>query len=151
MRLICGIVHLDGALAGADTLARMVDALTSPSLAPRVARRVEGPAALAVLGFSSHRHVSADTWLAADVRLDRPRALAATLGISETSDEEALVLAALDKWGEEVPYRLDGDFALAAWEPRRRRLICARDFMGVRPLCYIHKPGQLFAFASLPR
>ena len=74
MRLICGIVHLDGALAQADTLARMVDALTSPGLAPHVARRVEGSAALAVLDFSPHRHVSADRWLAADVRLDRPRA-----------------------------------------------------------------------------
>ncbi len=151
MRLICGIVHLDGAPAQADTLARMVDALTTPGLAPHVARRVEGPAALAVLDFSSRRHVSADMWLAADVRLDRPRALAAALGLSERSDEEALVLAALDKWGEDLPDRLDGDFALAAWEPRQRRLTCARDFMGVRPLCYTHKPGQLFAFASLPR
>ncbi len=151
MRLICGIVHLDGAPARADTLARMVDALMSPGLAPHVARRVEGPAALAVLDFSPHRHVSADTWLAADVRLDRPHALAAALGLSERSDEEAVVLAALDKWGEDLPDRLDGDFALAAWEPRQRRLTCARDFMGVRPLCYTHKPGQLFAFASLPR
>ena len=151
MRLICGIVHLDGAPAQADTLARMVDALTTPGLAPHVARRVEGPAALAVLDFSSHRHVSADRWLAADVRLDRPRALAAALGLSERSGEEALVLAALDKWGEDLPDQLDGDFALAAWEPRQRRLTCARDFMGVRPLCYTHKPGQLFAFASLPR
>jgi len=41
------------------------------------------------------------------------------------------------------------DFALAAWHPRQRRLLCARDIMGARPLCYTHRPGRLFAFASL--
>ncbi|WP_448192474.1 asparagine synthase-related protein [Azospirillum sp. sgz301742] len=164
MRLICGLVCLDGAPADAATLDAMVAALTAPGLAPRVTRRVDGPAALAVLDFPG---VSADgpaalpqgadgTWLAADVRLDRPGALAAALGLQTDmgpADEgaEALTLAALARWGEDLPDRLDGDFAVAAWDPRQRRLLCARDIMGTRPLCYTHRPGRLFAFASLPR
>ncbi|NDJ10005.1 MAG: hypothetical protein EBY17_02255, partial [Acidobacteriia bacterium] len=151
MRLICGVVQLDGTPADAITLARMIAALSSPGLEPRVRQRVEGPASLAVLDFSNAAisetfsatlPVGTDgTWLAADVRLDRhPRTL-----------NEAPVFAAFEEWGLDLPDHLDGDFALAAWDPRQRRLRCARDIMGVRPLCYFYQPGKLFAFASLPR
>lgn len=151
MRLICGIVRLDGAPAEAETLARMVNALTTPGHTPHVINSVEGTAALAVLDFSPHPPRSNPRWLAADLRLDRPHALAETLGLREYAGQEELLLAALGRWGEDLPDRVDGDFALAAWDVRQRRLICARDIAGVRPLCYTHRPGQLFAFASLPR
>ena len=157
MRLICGVVHLDGAPADARTLSAMLAALTSPGLKARTAVRVEGPAALGVLDFSCNQLAgelpkAADgTWLAADLRLDRPCELAKTLGLPPGTDTESLAIAALGKWGKELPDRLDGDFALAAWDPRQRLLLCARDIMGVRPLCYTHQPGRLLAFASLPR
>jgi asparagine synthase (glutamine-hydrolysing) len=157
MRLICGVVHLDGAPAGDETLARMVNALTSPGLTPRVTLRVEGPAALGVLDFSSSQRAGDlpqaldGTWLAADLRLDRPRELAETLDLPPGPCPESLALSALAKWGKDLPDRMDGDFALAAWNPRQSLLLCARDIMGARPLCYAHRPGRLFAFASLPR
>lgn len=45
---------------------------------------------------------------------------------------------------------LRGEFAFALWDPERRRLICARDALGVRPLVFRHS-GSSFAFASEER
>jgi len=45
---------------------------------------------------------------------------------------------------------LKGEFAFALWDPERRRLICARDALGVRPIVYRHTGGD-FAFASEER
>jgi asparagine synthase (glutamine-hydrolysing) len=43
--------------------------------------------------------------------------------------------------------RADGQFALALWDTRTRRLILGRDFLGVRPLYYCHSAAGL-VFAS---
>ena len=163
MRLIFGFVRLDGAPARKETLDAMVDALVSPGLQPISATSIHGPAALGLLDFSAAYNgcgmlgatkppdMSGGLQVTADIRLDRPRELAAALGLPATASNDALALAAVSRWGQEVPDRVDGDFALAAWDSRRRRLICARDAMGVRPLCYTWQPGRLLAFSSLPR
>lgn len=157
MRLICGLVRLDGAPADGATLDPMISAMTPRDLAPRIARRTEGPAALAVLDFGLHGpppqiavDAASGTWLAADLRLDRPRDLATALDLPAGTAHDALALAAVARWGRDTPDRLDGDFAIAAWDPSRQRLLCARDIMGVRPLCYSHIEGCAFVFASLP-
>jgi asparagine synthase (glutamine-hydrolysing) len=157
MRLICGLVRLDGASAERQTLEAMVTAQTAPGLSPQVRRRVEGPAALAVLDFAPERpstdlpQGAGGGWLAGDLRLDRPAELAATLGLPPDAPPETLALAAFDRWGEDLPDHLHGDFALALWRPDLQRLVLARDIMGSRPLCYAYEPGRLFAFASLPK
>jgi len=45
---------------------------------------------------------------------------------------------------------LDGMFALALWNDRDRRLLLARDRIGIKPLYYAPLPGG-FAFASEPK
>jgi asparagine synthase (glutamine-hydrolysing) len=63
-----------------------------------------------------------------------------------TSDTEC-VLAAYDRYGTDCLNHLRGMFAFAIWDDRRRRLFCARDRFGVKPLYYT-VVGDLFIFAS---
>jgi asparagine synthase (glutamine-hydrolysing) len=64
----------------------------------------------------------------------------------DASDAE-FVLRAYERWGEDCPRHLEGDFAFALWDPRRRALFAARDAFGVRPFYYFSGP-DLFAFAT---
>jgi len=63
-----------------------------------------------------------------------------------TSDTE-VILAAYAQWGAECLARFNGDFAFALWDAREKRLMLARDRMGVRPLYYTRHDGTLY-FAS---
>ena len=49
--------------------------------------------------------------------------------------------------GDAFLEELDGMFALALWDKKRRRLIVARDPLGIKPLYYTQADGQ-FAFCS---
>ena len=62
------------------------------------------------------------------------------------SDTEVL-LAAYETWGERCLDKLNGMFAFAIYDCKRRRLFAARDRLGVKPFYYYHKSG-LFIFAS---
>jgi asparagine synthase (glutamine-hydrolysing) len=90
--------------------------------------------------------------LTADARIDNRKELISSLGLSRGRDEEIrdaeLILAAYQRWGDQAPEHLVGDFAFALWDGRRHTILCARDPMGVRPLYYHHRADGLFAFAS---
>src|SRR5713101_6669406 len=62
------------------------------------------------------------------------------------SDTE-VILAAYRVWGESCLARLGGMFAFALWDAPRKRLLLARDPMGIKPL-YYHQSKQNFIFAS---
>jgi asparagine synthase (glutamine-hydrolysing) len=89
--------------------------------------------------------------IAADVRLDEPTELARQLGARTPAAEDSLLLTALERFGPSGLDQALGDFALASWNKATQRLVLARDVFGVRPLAYVHQPGQLFAFASFPK
>jgi len=61
-------------------------------------------------------------------------------------DTEVLVHGYAE-WGEGLFSRLNGMWGLAIWDGRRRRLVCARDRLGVKPFYYRYD-GAEFAFAS---
>ncbi|NRP72285.1 Asparagine synthetase [glutamine-hydrolyzing] 1 [Ensifer psoraleae] len=64
-----------------------------------------------------------------------------------TSSDTEVILHLYDEMGEDCVSRLNGDFAFALWDNRRRRMMLARDRMGVRPLFYTMQGGT-FYFAS---
>ncbi len=66
--------------------------------------------------------------------------------LRNSSDAE-LVLRAYEYFLDEAPAKIVGDFALVVWDGGRRRLLCARDPMGIRPLCY-YKDEHKFLCAS---
>jgi asparagine synthase (glutamine-hydrolysing) len=63
-----------------------------------------------------------------------------------TSDTE-VILHAYETYGPDCVERFNGDFAFALWDVRKRRLMLARDRMGVRPLFYAIRKDCLY-FAS---
>ena len=76
------------------------------------------------------------------------RAELASLGhtFRTKSDTEVLLRAYL-QWGEGCLNRLDGMFACALWDERRRGLFIARDPIGIKPLYYA-RDGERFIVAS---
>jgi asparagine synthase (glutamine-hydrolysing) len=84
-------------------------------------------------------------------RLDNRDDLLATLDIAprdapQTPDGQ-LVSLAFDRWGEDVAIHLQGDWSMAAWNHRERRLFLARDAFGNSTL-YFHEGKGFIAFAS---
>jgi asparagine synthase (glutamine-hydrolysing) len=76
----------------------------------------------------------------------RPRLEARGYTFRGTSDTETL-LYALQEWGPGILEELAGIFAFAVWEPRRKRLLLARDPLGVKQL-YYHDDGARIVVAS---
>jgi asparagine synthase (glutamine-hydrolysing) len=72
----------------------------------------------------------------------------ATIGMPPRDDTDAeLVLRAYQCWGEESAARIIGDFAYVIWDGARKRLFCARDPLGIKPL-YYHLDAKRFVCAS---
>lgn len=68
----------------------------------------------------------------------------------ETDCDTEVALAAFAVWGKGAAKRLDGQWAIAVWAAKRRRLILSRDPFGIKPLFY-YRRGDFFAFASEPK
>lgn len=87
----------------------------------------------------------------ASVRLDNREALLDAFHIPSSEAPEIsdghLVSLAFDRWGEEVCTHLEGDWALAAWDAKQRRLLLARDVIGMAAL-YYHQGKGFIVFAS---
>lgn len=66
---------------------------------------------------------------------------------STESDTET-VLAAYREWGDDCFARLDGMFAVALWDPSRKRLVLSRDTFGIKPLYYLTTQDNRLYFSS---
>jgi asparagine synthase (glutamine-hydrolysing) len=62
------------------------------------------------------------------------------------SDTETIVHA-YETWGDDCVHRFRGMFAFALWDARRRRLLLARDRMGIKPLYWCRVRDRVL-FAS---
>jgi asparagine synthase (glutamine-hydrolysing) len=147
---LCAIVRFDDAPVDAAALTRMADAARHRGTPTR---HLEPHAHLAHLGHG-HRAglATADdgTAVVASARLDNRRellpALRAHLTTPEPGDAE-LILAAYRRWGSDVAAHLLGDFAFVVHDAPRRRVLAARDPMGMRPL-FLHADARRVLLAS---
>ena len=64
-----------------------------------------------------------------------------------TRSDTEVILHLFEEMGQDAVMRLNGQWALAIWNRRERRLFLSRDRMGVRPLFYTFA-GRCFVFAS---
>jgi asparagine synthase (glutamine-hydrolysing) len=152
---IVGLFHLDARPVDDALLAHMSAALghRGPDGA---SRRVAGPAGVAHLHLWATPEEMGEVQplvgrsralLAMDGRLDNRDELLGALQLPAIASDAACALAAYETWGERFAERLNGDFAVAVYDERERRLLLARDAIGVRPLYYFHGE-RLCAFAS---
>jgi asparagine synthase (glutamine-hydrolysing) len=98
--------------------------------------------------------VSAESGLAitADAELHNRAELLNKLSsrqLPSSCSDARLILAAYERWGENCPEFLLGEFSFAVWDARRARLFCSRDHLGRRTFFYWTN-GVRFAFSTDP-
>jgi asparagine synthase (glutamine-hydrolysing) len=126
----------------------------------RTAHWCGGPAALGVsLLHTTPESVAEDEALAGepgvavafDGRIDNAESLRRQLTARGArfggSTDVEVVQRAYEQDGIASFRMLLGDFAIAIWDAGRQRLLCARDPLGIRPLCY-SRAGSTFVCAS---
>jgi asparagine synthase (glutamine-hydrolysing) len=67
----------------------------------------------------------------------------------ETHCDTEVVLHAFLRWGNQCFSHLSGMFAIALWVQSERRLVLARDRMGIKPLYYCEHEGELYFGSEL--
>lgn len=155
---IYGIYRYDGAPADPDWLERM--RLAMAYYGPQGGgHALEDPVGMGFLRLETNpedayenQPVAGERGLVVSAaRLDNRAELLEALGRSGKDAERladgTLVGLAFDRWGEDVSGHLQGDWALAAWDRRERRLLLARDVCGNANLYYYEGQGFV-AFAS---
>ena len=87
--------------------------------------------------------------ITSDARIDNRDELSKELNIKdeECVSDSYFILKAYEKWGENCPEHLLGDFAFAIWDKNEEKLFCARDHMGVKPF-YYYLDDEKFVFGT---
>jgi asparagine synthase (glutamine-hydrolysing) len=63
--------------------------------------------------------------------------------VFRTNSDTEVLIHGYKEWGLDVFDHLNGMFGVALWDRRRRRLVVARDAMGIKPVYYALGSGQL--------
>ncbi len=91
--------------------------------------------------------------ITADARLDNHDDLLSRIGVTREDAagwaDSRVLLAAWEKFGDDVWPALRGPFAAAIWDPRNRVLTLARDHLGLNVVMW-HRSERFFAFATMP-
>ncbi|HET9229610.1 MAG TPA: asparagine synthase-related protein [Thermoanaerobaculia bacterium] len=157
----CVIVDFSGAPVDAAALRGMA-AAASRRGPDGETHRIAGPAGLCHLPLHSTaeaarerqplRSSDGSIHLVADIRLDNRQELIdrlradGALTQDDPGDAE-LLLAAYNRWDDDCPRHLLGDFAFVLWDGKRQRILGACDPLGVKPLHYT-RTGSLLCLAS---
>lgn len=87
--------------------------------------------------------------ITADARIDNRDELSKELYIKDKEEvsDSYFILKAYEKWGEDCPDKLLGDFAFVIWDKNEEKLFCARDHMGVKSF-YYYLDDKIFVFGT---
>ena len=66
----------------------------------------------------------------------------------KTGSDTEIIVHGYEQWGERCVDWFRGMFAFAVWDSAARRLLLARDRLGVKPLYYAELPGRGIVFGS---
>ena len=156
---IYGIYQLDGNAAPRELLARMGAATLHRGPDDEGAyadgRCAIGMRRLSIIDLAGgHQPLSSPderTWLVCNGEIYNYRALRRALESKgyrfKTQTDCEVLIALYQEYGDDFVCHLNGMFAFALWDGRRRRLLIGRDRLGVKPL-YLCREGKRFAFAS---
>lgn len=162
MSAIAGAVFSDGREMSAGFLSNMVRSAT-PRGFDGVSEWHSGPAGLIRFHHAATPEAVGEVQplsgpsgavIAFDGRLDNRADLLALLGdrgkALATASDVAIALALFEARGDACLNALVGDWAIAIWQPKPRRLFLARSPGGWRPLLWTFD-GKTFGFATEPR
>jgi len=156
---ICGLLTLDGSSPDPAVLRRMSAALAHRG-PDSEGIDIDGPAGLAArrlaiidlehgdqpIADEEGRHRVVQNGEIYNYRALRRELEGVGHRFTTRSDTEVLVHL-YEERGLDFVHALRGMFAIALWDPARRRLVLARDPFGIKPLYYREAPG-VFSFAS---
>lgn len=157
---IAGVVYSDQRSAEAATLQSMIEATRILGM-DGVRTWREGPVGLIWFALATtpesvseeqpYTNPRSALTIAFDGRLDNRADLLALLGdaVPKDAPDCQLALGLFELLGDDFVRRLVGDYAFGIWDPRRRRLLCARSPLGWRPFLWTVQDRRL-AFASQP-
>jgi asparagine synthase (glutamine-hydrolysing) len=94
------------------------------------------------------------TWIVSDARLDSRTEVIARFEPDEqrplnTASDPELILHCYRRWGDSCLAGLTGDFSFALWDGTRKRLLCARDPLGVKPFFFTLTSGGFICSNTL--
>jgi asparagine synthase (glutamine-hydrolysing) len=155
---IYGVYRFDGAPIEPDWLERMRTAMAY--YGPHGGDfRVEGPLGLGHLLLQTNpedaferQPVAGERGLVVSAaRLDNRAELLEAFHASAEEKEQLsdghLVGMAFDRWGRDLVTHIQGDWSLAAWDRKERRLLLARDAFGKETM-YYYQNKEFIAFSS---
>ena len=162
MSAIAGILRLDGAPVARHDLERMANALR-PYGPDRADILATGPLGLVHVLMRMTPEDRFDRQplrgpsgavITADLRLDNREEILARLGVpiadATAWPDSRVLLAAWERFGDDLWPALRGPFAAAVWEPQHRTLTLARDHVGLNVVMW-HRGERCFAFATMPK
>lgn len=147
MSAIAGLVYFDGRVDREGVARRMLEAMAHRGPDGRGWEQAGGAAfGHLLLHTTPESHLEklptrGPQLFTCDARLD-------SRGAADARPDSAIIFEAWERWGEEAPKYLAGDFAFGIWDEARKSFFGARDQIGVRPFYYFHRPGAFFIFAT---
>ena len=156
---IHGLIHFDGKPVETALLAAMGD-LTRHRGPDDEGLHIDGACGIGMRRLSiidlagGHQPLSNadDTiWLVCNGEIYNYRELRAELQAKgyrfKTGSDSEVLLALYEREGDDFVQRLNGMFAFALWDARRKRLLIGRDRLGIKPV-YVMQDSKRLAFST---